>query len=123
MYTDSLTASHIRYLLVFKKLAEDGSGVRSIDLARELGYSKPSVHSMINTLSKMNLVCKKEHGRIFFTEQGYKTAQIYENYYMKVKDKLFGSVVTDTHIEKAIYALLSELPEQYLASSTFSEEI
>lgn len=50
---NKLTASHIRYLLVMKRLEQCGTGVRSVDLASELGVSKPSIHVMLNTLCEM----------------------------------------------------------------------
>ncbi len=70
-----LSASHIRYLLLIKKLSESGYGVRGIDLVKELGVKKPSVHSMLRTLTGMNLIDKKPQQAACLTEYGIQMAE------------------------------------------------
>lgn len=65
-----LSATHIRYLLLIKKLSESGHGVRGIDLVKELGVKKPSVHSMLRTLTSMDLIDKKTQQAACLTEYG-----------------------------------------------------
>ena len=55
----NLSSSQIRYLLAMRALSDKNGAIRSARLASELGCSKPSVHTMIRTLSAMDLV-KKE---------------------------------------------------------------
>lgn len=107
------TAAHIRYMLVMKKL-DKGFGIRSIDVAEKLGFSKPSVHSMMKVLSGMNYIKKENHGLIYFTELGYKMAEIYERCYEAVAAK-FGEGINDRNsFESAIYAFLGGLSHQDL---------
>lgn len=44
--------------------------VRSIDIATELGYSKPSVSVAMKNLKTRGFVTVSQEGYIFFTEQG-----------------------------------------------------
>ena len=60
-----ITASHIRYLLVLRKLDKDANGIRSVDVANELGFAKSSIHDMLNVLMRLNLV-KKGIKRAYF---------------------------------------------------------
>ncbi len=109
------TASHIKYLLFIKKLSENGTGIRSSDLAEKLGISKPSVHNMINILTYMNFVKKESRGLIFFTPIGLETASMYEYYYIKIKNKLFSPDIEDSAADTAICAFLAELSPIYLS--------
>lgn len=61
----SLTASNIRYLIAIRKLCEDGNGTRCVRIAEVLGVSKPSVHTMINSLKELDLVRKDRYGEVF----------------------------------------------------------
>lgn len=65
----NLSSSQIRYLLAMKKLSDTNGEIRNIELASELGYSKPSVHTMIRTLSSMGLVEKEPYGAAYFILQ------------------------------------------------------
>ena len=109
-----ITASHIRYLLVLRKLDKDANGIRSVDVVNELGFAKSSIHDMLNVLMRLNLVKKELRGHIFFTELGYKTSQTYERYYYIIKERLFDREYNDTCIDNAICAMLAEIPEQCL---------
>jgi len=53
----------------------DGEGVKSIILAKELGISKPSVSEMLKKLASKNLVKIKPYSKIFLTEKGRKLAE------------------------------------------------
>ena len=46
--------------------------VRSIDIARKLDVSKPSVNSAISSLKKKGLVSQPFHGEVTITEEGYR---------------------------------------------------
>ena len=58
----SLTSSNIKYLLVMIKLYTTEKFIRSIDIAKKLGVTKPRVHAMIRTLQAMELVYKHAYG-------------------------------------------------------------
>ena len=61
-------------------LLDDGKGVRSIDIAKELKISKPSVSEMIKKITRKNLV-KKRDKQVFLTKKGKATAEnLFENH-------------------------------------------
>ena len=45
-------------------------GVRSTDLARSIGVTKPSVYTMAKSLCSLGLVEKDRYGAIRFTQDG-----------------------------------------------------
>lgn len=51
----NLTASNIKYLLVMRNLYVDGKGIRSTNIAKTLGITKLSVHTMIKSLQLWSL--------------------------------------------------------------------
>lgn len=69
---------YLETILVLKK--KNGM-VRSIDVASELGYSKPSVSRAMSILKKSGYVITDEKGYISFTEEGLELAErIYERH-------------------------------------------
>jgi len=54
---------------------EEGKGVRSIDIAKELGISKPSVSEMLRKLAGENLVKIQPYSKIFLTGKGKRKAE------------------------------------------------
>lgn len=55
--------------------------VRSIDLAREMDFSKPSVSRAIHALEKQGLLVMEENGNLQLTEKGERiAADIYERH-------------------------------------------
>jgi Mn-dependent DtxR family transcriptional regulator len=60
---------------------ERTGSVRSIDIATELGFSKPSVSRAMGILKRDGFIDIEESGVITLTEQGMKTASdIYERH-------------------------------------------
>ncbi|MBR2595584.1 MAG: MarR family transcriptional regulator [Solobacterium sp.] len=72
--TRKLTSAKIRYLSVLYELSRDGTGVRSVDVARELNVSRPSVHSMMEKLRADGYIKKSSYGAAYLTERGKNTA-------------------------------------------------
>ena len=57
--------------------------IRSVDVARELGYSKASVSLALSNLRKRDIIVMKKDGGIEFTQAGRKIAEeIYDRYVM-----------------------------------------
>ena len=106
-----LTASHIRYLLALKKL-NGVNGVKSSDIAKELNFTRPSIHNMMETFLFMKYIEKEPGGRVFLTEYGLQRADFFENYYLQIKEALFLNRITDKSADLAIYAFLAELSEE-----------
>ena len=69
---NKLSASHIRYLLVLKKLASSELGVRSVELAIDLGIRKSSVYNMLCVLSEMKLVDKNPRSIVYLHKKEIK---------------------------------------------------
>ncbi len=63
------------YLEVIYKLDQKNGTVRSIDIATELGYSKPSVSRAIGVLKKSGYITHSPYGDVALTESGRKKAQ------------------------------------------------
>lgn len=69
------------YLETIYVLNNKNGNVRSIDIARELGFSKPSVSRAVNLLKDSEYIIIQEDGRIILTSKGKKTAEmIYERH-------------------------------------------
>lgn len=55
--------------------------VRSIDIARELGYSKPSVSRAVSRLRENDYICLDPNGMILLTDKGREVAErIYDRH-------------------------------------------
>lgn len=69
------------YLEAILALKEEKGSVRSIDVARHLGYSKPSVSRAMSNLKASGHIIMEEDGRLKLTEEGERVAQeIYERH-------------------------------------------
>ena len=58
------------YLEAILKLEDENHQVRSIDVARELDVSRPSVNKAIGVLKKAGMVDQQPYGHISLTTQG-----------------------------------------------------
>lgn len=69
------------YLETILILEQKNGSVRSIDIANELEYTKPSISRAMSILRKDGLITMESSGRIVLTEQGRKKAnEIYERH-------------------------------------------
>lgn len=110
-----LTAANIRYLLVIRELGAEKRGVRGIDIARQLGVTKPSVFTMIRNLGELGLVEKKRYGTVFLTGFGRKKAEQYADCYpllLRQLEETLGCPGADCR--NAACELLANTPEQKL---------
>ena len=62
--------SNEMYLEVILKLEKSSGIVRSIDIAKELGYSKPSVSRAVGVLKSSGYINHKAYGNIILTKKG-----------------------------------------------------
>jgi Mn-dependent DtxR family transcriptional regulator len=70
------------YLETILMLQEDSSVVRSIDVARKLGVTRPSVSRAMGILKQNGYIAIDRKGSIQLTEQGITTAEkIYNRHY------------------------------------------
>ena len=63
------------YLETILVLKEKRGTVRSIDIARELNFSKPSVSRAMGILREDGYICMEPSGEIRLTDQGQKKAR------------------------------------------------
>lgn len=113
-----LSASHIRYLLLIKKLSEAGRGVRGIELAKELGIKKPSAHAMLRTLTDLKLIDKKPQQAAYLTEYGIQTAEKYKRFYDAVLSVLTEYLSEDEIVPEAICSMIAGMTEESLLKLT-----
>ena len=109
--TKTLTESNIRYLLTMKELGRADGGARCIDIATALKLSKPSVHNMMDSLSRSGLVCKNAYGMVYFTDAGREAAERYARYYSAVAAMLARNFPNTGELQDAACLLLSEIPD------------
>ena len=85
---------YLETLLVLKKEKEN---VRSADIVRAMGYSRPSVSRGIAILKREGYVTVGEHGYINFTEKGREVVEaIYEKH--ETLTEFFKGIGVDSEI-------------------------
>ena len=81
-------------------LQEKNDGVRSIDIAHDMGYSKPSISIAMKKLKEARLIDIDEHGYITLTKEGHIIAdRIYERHKV-LKKVLIDMGVSPEQAEK-----------------------
>lgn len=69
------------YLETIYRLSQESGYVRSIDVARAMGYSKPSVSRAVNQLKQGGYLEMDENGRLTLTDAGIAVARkVYERH-------------------------------------------
>ncbi len=107
----ALTQANIRYLLAIEALDQNDSGVRCVDVAQALGITKPSVHSMMNTLKQLSLLEKSRYGTIHLTAEGKRIARQYQGWFKSISHH-FAPLLNNEHdVSTVACALMAELPE------------
>lgn len=111
------------YLETILILSEKLPVVRSVDIANELGYKKPSVSIAMKNLREKEYIYVMEQGYIYLTESGKEIAEMIYERHNFFKDWLISMGVDEkTAIDDAckIEHVLS--PESYAAIKKFCEE-
>lgn len=87
------TESREMYLEVIYRLEQANGVVRSIDIAKELGYTKPSVSRAMGVLKKNGYITHTPYGDVLLTEKGrekaaqvYRSHQLLTDFFIKVLD-------------------------------------
>lgn len=94
--------SRENYLETILILQEKKGHVRSVDVARELGYSKPSISRAVNLLKNEGKLTVDTNGSLILTESGLAEAQaIYEKHkvlteFLMVTAKVNSAVAEET---------------------------
>lgn len=112
---NTLTAAHIRYLLVLRRLTAQSGHTRCVDLAAALELSPPSVHNMVDTMTALGLVQKGARGAVSLTRYGAETAERYGRYYSGAAALLRQGFPELPEPQTVICQLLAQVPEESLA--------
>ena len=79
------------YLETILILSKKSAGVRSVDVAEQMGFSKPSVSRAIGLLKSAGYVTTDKNGFLYLTESGHSIADaIYEKH--KILTAAFGMI-------------------------------
>ena len=90
------------YLETIYVLSQIQPGVRSIDVAEHMGYSKPSVSRAVSLLKQGGYVTTDEDGFLTLTDAGYTAAQnIFERHTVLTRFLTSIGVSTETAAEDA----------------------
>ena len=111
------------YLETIYVLSQQHARVRAIDVAEELGFSKPSVSRALGILKRGGYVESDETGSLSLTEAGLEVAKmIYDRHEMltKLLTKLGVSVETATEDACRMEHVISH--ESFEAMRRFAEE-
>ncbi len=82
------TESREDYLETILLLMRKNGGVRSIDIATELNYSKASISRAVGILKENNYISVDRSGQITFTEEGQKRAEAVYDRHITIKSFL-----------------------------------
>lgn len=103
------TANQIRYLLVIRKLNETKHVIKSVDVAKQLDYSRASIHKMLQALKSSNYVKQEPYGAISITNKGLKTANEYAQKYELVRKKLSSLVDMKSDYNIGICSIIEQM--------------
>lgn len=103
------TSSQIRYMLCMLRLSRGGCGVKNIELATALDYSKPSVHNMLKSLADMGVVKREIFGLAHFTDEGHALAIKYEYCFHLLENKMKELCGDNATTEIAICGILADM--------------
>ena len=104
------TSAQIRYMICIYHLAQHDDGVKNLDIATALGFSKPSVHNMLKYLADIGIVQKETFGLAYLTDNGRAIAQKYATCYAVLSQKITDICGSDATSENAICGLLADMP-------------
>ena len=111
------------YLETILMLGHNGKPVRSVDIANELGYSKPSVSIAMKNLRTSEYILVDENGHITLTDAGQQIAQDMYKRHTLISDWLITlGVARETAIRDACGMEHSMSEESFLAIQKHVEE-
>ena len=112
----AITEAVENYLETILILKTRNGSVRSIDIAHELDFSKPSVSVAMKRLREKEYITVEDGGLIEFTEKGRKLAErIYERHVLLTKALVSLGVDPETAAEDACRV------EHYISQETFDK--
>ena len=106
------TSSQIRYMICMLRLSRGGFGVKNVEIATALDYSKPSVHNMLKSLADMGVVNQEIFGLAHFTDEGRALAIKYECCFHLLENKMTELCGAGATTEIAICGILADMPHE-----------
>ena len=103
------TSSQIRYMICMLRLSRGGYGVKNVEIATALDYSKPSVHNMLKSLVDMGVVNQEIFGLAHFTDEGRALAIKYECCFRLLENKMNELCGDNATTEIAICGILADM--------------
>lgn len=76
------------YLVTIQALSKDGAPVRSLDIARHMGYSRASISRAMKILRDEGYITVDETGYLFLTDKGLKIAESINEKHVVLRDFL-----------------------------------
>lgn len=116
MTPSKLSAANIKYLLALDALCREDKGARCVDLAAVIGVTKPSAHTMLNTLKEMRLLEKGRYGAAQLTEEGRKLAELYGACFGWLCGYLEKILPEEADVKTVVCAMLAEIPTDSIAA-------
>lgn len=111
------------YLEAIFMLGQNGEPVRSVDIAAELGFSRPSVSVAMKNLSKGGFIAIDGDGHITLTESGSKVARSMYDRHTLISDWLIDmGVDRETALKDACKMEHGMSEESFLAIQKHIEE-
>ena len=108
------------YLETILILTQNNNRVRSVDIANELGYSKPSISVAMKNLKASGYILMETNGDIILTETGQKIAQrIYDRHTLISEWLISLGVNKKTAIQDACKMEHGISEESFLAMQRF----
>lgn len=96
-------------MICMLRLSRDGYGVKNIEIATALDYSKPSVHNMLKSLADMGVVSQETFGLAHFTDSGRILANKYEVCFGLLQNKMNELCGDNATTEIAICGILADM--------------
>lgn len=110
----TLTFTQLRCLLALLALSRVKEQIPSKDVARTLGVSRPSVHTMLDFMSCAGLIENKPYGAARLTPKGISIAEQAEKRMRRVKHLFEQMSLPPAESARAAVLLMSALSEESL---------
>ena len=92
------------------RLSRGGCGVKNVELATALEYSKPSVHNMLRSLADAGIIIQEMFGLAHLTDEGRALATKYEICFNLLHNKMNELCGDNAITETAICGILADMP-------------
>lgn len=96
------------------RLSKEGLGVKNVELATALDFSKPSVHNMLKSLTELGVVTQESFGLAHLTRDGSVMSGKYERCFVLLQEKMKEICGENGATENAICTILADMAPEKL---------